>query len=146
MPAARRCRAPINPTSRHRLDTLERQNPHSLASVYRALVRFGLNHKLVAVNGVKADLISPKSAPVPFDIDMINDLSRRQLVRATICQHCLVQFDALLIGRLGAWTWLLVRDEKHNHPPVGSVADISIGMLSHLIVMLTSFRDLADER
>jgi hypothetical protein len=40
------------------LDSVERQNPHSLASVNWALVRFGLNHKLIALGGVKADLIA----------------------------------------------------------------------------------------
>ncbi len=73
--AARRGRAPGSLT--HRLDARERQNPHSLASVNRALVRFGLNHKLIALDSEKADLISSKSASVPFDVDMVS--------RATDC-------------------------------------------------------------
>lgn len=62
---------------RHRLDALERQDPHSLAPVNRALVRFGLNHELITLDGVKADLISSKSASVPFDIDMMDNLPGR---------------------------------------------------------------------
>ena len=52
---------------RQRFDALERENPHSLTSVNRALVRFGHNHKVIALDGVKTDLISAKSTSVPFD-------------------------------------------------------------------------------
>jgi hypothetical protein len=39
---------------RQGLDLLEGQNPHPLASVNRTLVRFGLDHELVALDRVKA--------------------------------------------------------------------------------------------
>src|SRR4029453_11359813 len=50
-----------------RLDAFERENPHPLASVDRALVRLGLDHELVAIDGVEAYLISPQPTSVPFD-------------------------------------------------------------------------------
>jgi hypothetical protein len=73
--------------SRRRLEALEGQNPHSLASVNRTLVRFGLDYKPVALDGVKANLLSSKSASVPFDINAMNNLPGRQLVRTAICKH-----------------------------------------------------------
>src|SRR5436309_8675690 len=79
-------------TRLRRLDALERQNAHALASINRALVQFGFEQKLVAVNGIEAHLISSESASVPLDVDVMDDLARRQRVGAAVCQHRLVQF------------------------------------------------------
>jgi hypothetical protein len=106
------------------LDAFERQNSHSLASIDRALVRFGLNHKLIALDGVKADLIGSNSASVPFDVNVVDNLSGQQRVRAAISKHRFVQSDPLLIRRLGGRTWLLVRDEKHEHSSIGDLAKL----------------------
>jgi len=77
---------------------------------------------------------------------VVDNFSGRQRVRAAIRKHRLVQSDPLLIRRLGARTWLLVRDEKHEHSSIGSVANISIGMLAHLVVTLAGACDFADDR
>jgi hypothetical protein len=74
-----------------------------------------------------------------------NNLPGRQCVSATIGKHRPVQFDPLVISQLGAWVWLLVRDKKSEHSSIGSVADIAVATLAHLIVTLTGTRDFANE-
>ena len=57
------------------LDPLERQDPDSFASINRALVSFRLDRKLVAIDRVKADLISPKPATVPLNVNVVDNFA-----------------------------------------------------------------------
>src|SRR5271154_3527053 len=97
---------------------LERQDSYALAPVHGTLVRFGLERKRVAIDGVEPDLIGSQAPAIPFDVDVMHDLARRHTICASVCEHRLVKLDPLCVGGLIAWSWLITGHKEHKHPAI----------------------------
>ena len=66
-------------------------------------------------------------------------------IRSRISNHGLVQFDALLIHRIGGlWLNAIFRGDNCVHPTVSGVTEVPIGMFTHLVDLLSSCRQRPD--